>query len=156
MEKIIQDARNDPLLQSTLDIQSIIDSVDKTDMDYLGDRTLTDIANEIYDSILELGVPKEELSKYCQKLIEYRYVDQIYQLHRGKHVRWIRTRDSVMTNGGIVVDVKFLDNGTHVVCKNGPRFIQYKFDECLTFQKLSKEEQLLLSCYSIVNEEPKL
>jgi hypothetical protein len=27
------------------------------------------------------------------------------------------------------------------------RFIQYRFDECLTFQKLSSEEELLLMAY---------
>jgi hypothetical protein len=27
------------------------------------------------------------------------------------------------------------------------RFIQYKFDDCLTFQKLSSEEQLILMAY---------
>ena len=40
--------------------------------------------------------------------------------------------------------VKFLDNGTHILCKNGFRFIQYKFDECITFQKLTNDEVMIL------------
>ena len=154
---ILQEAKSDPTLQSTLDIENIIKSVNNVDVDYLGDRTLKDIAKEIYEAIQEVDLPKQTISSYCGKLVEYRLVDAIYQLHKGKHVRWIRianshaTASSQLTNGGIVVDIRFLDNGTHIICKNKNRFIQYKFDDCITFQKLSQDEQLLLSCYDIVS-----
>jgi hypothetical protein len=47
-----------------------------------------------------------------------------------------------------VVDIKFLDNGTQILTMNSlRRFIQFKFDECLTFQKLTVEEQLILMAY---------
>ena len=99
----------------------------------------------------------DKMNGFCKKLCEYRLTDQIYQIHKGKHVRWIRFRttnveenDRILTNGGIVVDVKFLDNGTHILCKNGGRFIQYRFDDCLTFQKLSSDEQMILSCYELL------
>jgi hypothetical protein len=50
--------------------------------------------------------------------------------------------------GGIVVDIKFLDNGVHVLCLNNQRrLIQYKFDGSITFQKLSVDEQLILMAY---------
>ena len=86
------------------------------------------------------------------KLADYRYVDELYQLQRGKHVRWIRiptnTLENIqptLTNGGIVVDIKIQDTGVHVLCKNGKRYIQYKFDDCLTYQKLSTDELLILT-----------
>jgi hypothetical protein len=154
---ILQEAKSDPTLQSTLDIENIIKSVNNVDVDYLGDRTLKDIAKEIYEAIQEFDLPKQTISAYCGKLVEYRLVDAIYQLHKGKHVRWIRIANShasasyQLTNGGIVVDIRFLDNGTHIICKNKNRFIQYKFDDCITFQKLSQDEQLLLSCYDMVS-----
>jgi hypothetical protein len=64
-------------------------------------------------------------------------------------VRWLRlASEPKLTNGGIVADIKFMDNGTHVLCKNVlGRFIQYKFDDCMTFQKLSVDEQLILMAY---------
>jgi hypothetical protein len=85
-----------------------------------------------------------------KKLHEYRFVDEIYELHRGKHVRWIRKSDIShgLKLGGIVVDIKFLDNGTQILVRNrysGNKMIQYKFDDVLTFQKLSYDEQLILS-----------
>lgn len=153
IKNIIKEAKDDPLLQSKLNIDEIIKAVNNVDVDYLGDRTLKEIAEEIYNSLLGLGLSNDTISTYCNKLIEYRLVEEIYQLHKGKHIRWVRisNREPTLTNGGIVVDIKFLDNGTHIICKNKNRFIQYKFDDCVTFQKLSQEEQLLLSCYNIVN-----
>lgn len=153
IKKIIKEAKDDPLLQSKLNIDEIIKAVNNVDMDYLGDRTLKEIAEEIYNSLLCIGLSNDIISTYCNKLIEYRLVEEIYQLHKGKHIRWVRISNGepTLTNGGIVVDIKFLDNGTHIICKNKNRFIQYKFDDCITFQKLSQEEQLLLSCYNIVN-----
>jgi hypothetical protein len=64
-------------------------------------------------------------------------------------VRWIRrSNPEKLVNGGIVVDVKFLGNGTHIVVKNNMhQFIQYKFDECITFQKLSSDELMILMAY---------
>jgi ABC-type molybdate transport system ATPase subunit len=59
-----------------------------------------------------------------------------------------------LTNGGIVTDIKFMNNETHILCMNSQRrFIQYKFDECLTFQKLSVEEQLILMAYEQIEKD---
>ena len=64
-------------------------------------------------------------------------------------VRWIRIGNTNLTTGGIVTDIKFLENGIHVLCMNNQRrFIQYKFDDCYTFQKMSTDEQLILMAYS--------
>ena len=47
-----------------------------------------------------------------------------------------------------MTDIKFLPNGVHVQCMNSmKRFIQYKFDDCKTFQKMNTEEQLILLAY---------
>ena len=87
-----------------------------------------------------------------EKLKDYRYVSEICELFRGRHIRWIRIFDkekrifdSKMTNGGIVTDIKFLDNGIQIQCKNARnQFIQFKFDDCLLFQKLTAEECIFL------------
>jgi len=171
VNKIFEQALKDPSLFSTLDIDALLDSIESDKNDYLENKTMTTVANEIYEKMNELSTTTEQNLDFCKKLIGYRYVDEINELHKGKHVRWIRTTNAppgaicsvsvgsrltsgtsvekvVLTNGGIVTDVKFLDNGTHVLCMNsGRRFIQYKFDDCLTFQKLSVEEQLILMAY---------
>ena len=152
VNEIFEQALKDPSLFSTLDIDSLLDSIENDKNDYLENKTMTTVANEIYEKMNELSNTPEQKLDFCQKLIGYRYVDEINELHKGKHVRWIRTNSQTpltkLTNGGIITDIKFLDNGTHVLCMNsGRRFIQYKFDDCLTFQKLSVEEQLILMAY---------
>ena len=154
VNEIFEQALKDPSLFSTLDIDSLLDSIESDKNDYLENKTMTDVTNDIYEKINGLSTAHENKQDFCQKLIGYRYVDEINEIHKGKHVRWIRVTTPAnlspltLTNGGIVVDVKFLDNGTHVLCMNsGRRFIQYKFDDCFTFQKLSVEEQLILMAY---------
>lgn len=138
----IQQERNNPELQSQLDIETILRAAENVDMDYLEGKTLKSLSLEIVQELRENIEDNETIEKLCEKLLDYRFIQEIYQLHKGKHVRWLRNGN--ITNGGIVVDIKFLDNGTHVVCKTKNRFIQYKYDDCITFQKLSEDELLLL------------
>jgi hypothetical protein len=205
--------------------------------------------DSIYDSIstsLQRYISCEKIKSIQEKLTGYRYIDELYQLQRGKHVRWIRFkelrtpldiansyelnsyelrspefqgvaesegrsksaifgRDAVsyenprtpsaarpeyftrspeyftvrsksakgtfgrrdenprtkmlitttptLTIGGVVVDIKIMDSGIHILCKNGSRYIQFKFDECMIYQKLSTDELLLLSALRFVDGE---
>ena len=92
--------------------------------------------------MIEKDIDRDIVYKYCNSLLNYRLIDHVYHIHKGKHIR--RMRNNKLTNGGIVVDIKFLDNGTHILCKNKNRFIQYRFDDCSTFQKLTPDELLIL------------
>jgi len=153
VHEIFENAMRDPSLFSTVNIQNILDSIENDKNDYLENKTMDNVINDIYEKFDEIGLPIETQKVLCDKLIGYRYVDEIHELFKGKHIRWMRIKnldknEIILTNGGIVVNVKFLDNGMQVLCKNSQhRFMQYKFDECLTFQKLSTEEQLLLMAY---------
>jgi hypothetical protein len=175
IKKIILEAKSDPSLKSTINIDAILENVDT---DYLGNKSLYDISEEIVQGLRDIKISEELVPEYFNKLKEYRLIDQIFQLHKGKHVRWIRIPSRllethieyshnkmknkaviqseiprpVLTNGGIVVDIKFTNTGTQILCKNKDRFVQYKFDDCLTFQKLTDDEQLLLSCYEVVKD----
>ena len=47
-----------------------------------------------------------------------------------------------------------MDNGTHVLVKNKMnQFIQIKFDDCLLFQKMTLQEQLILMAYEYLEKE---
>ena len=110
------------------------------------------ITEEITEGICEICSEREIQQNICLKLVGYRMVDELHELHKGKHVRWVRRGTNKLTNGGIVVDIKFLDTGTHILCKNSMnRFIQYKYDECVTFQKMSSTEMLILMAYEHTN-----
>lgn len=151
IRNIFIEAAKDPSLKNTIDIDAILEAIDRTNIDNLANKSLGELCKEIYEALTQINIDDNERSDFCKKLAEYRLVDEIYKLHKGKHVRWIREQldKPYLTNGGIVVDIKFLDNGIHIVCKNKNRFIQYKFDDCITFQKLSADEQMILSCYEL-------
>jgi hypothetical protein len=141
LQQLIEKIRQDPTLSSTIDINALLQGNGTID-DII---TLSEITDTIFEKIGELGLPQETTVELCGKLAGYQYIDEIHELQKGRHVRWIRQNASRLTNGGIIVDIKFLDNGTHVLCMNSQRrFIQYKFDDCLTFQKMTTEEQIVL------------
>lgn len=153
VEEIFQNAMNDPSLFSTLDIDSLLNSIENVKNDYLENKTLDSVMKEICDAINELNYPVELKKIICDKLIGYRLVEEIHELQPGKYIRWIRRpkhRHHVneLTNGAIVTSVKFTNTGILVGCKSGGnRFLQIKMDECMVFQKMTAEEQLLLMAY---------
>ena len=148
INQLYQDALTDPSLLSTLDVDQLLSTLETNKNDYLENKTLNGITNDVYNCIRDIRVDNEMQQQMCMKLVGYRLVEELHELHKGKHVRWIRHGSSNLTNGGIVVDIKFLDNGTHVLCMNSmKRFIQYKYDDCITFQKLSPTELLILMIY---------
>ena len=142
MDQLIEYAKNHPELQSEINIQTILESAENVDNNYIGEHSLKTISKEVIDTLQSKNIENEIIYKYSNSLLHYRLIEHVYHIHKGKHIRWLR--NNKLTNGGIVVDVKFLDNGTHILCKNKNRFIQYKFDDCITFQKLTADELLIL------------
>lgn len=154
VNKIYKEAKQDSSLFGSVDIERLLEVAEDERNDYLEDKTMKDIVDEVFDVISALPISKHQIKELCDKLTEYRYVDRICDLHKGKHVRWIRKlntktqNDYKLTNGAVPVDVKFTDLGTNILCRNYVnRFIEYKFDDCLTFQKLSPDEELILMAY---------
>lgn len=143
----VQNQRNDPELLNTIDIQDILSQSQETH--YLKDKTIASMMKEIVETIqAEFPcIAEDDKMNLTRKLMEYRLVENVCDLHKGVQVRWIRlSQDSPkLTNGGILMDVKFTDSGTQILCKSkNHRFIQYKMDECITFQKLNQDELMVL------------
>jgi hypothetical protein len=154
IRKIYEDALNDPELLGTLDIDSILDTLESDQNDYLENLSFETIQKNIYDALVDIGVQKPKIPKLCSTLAEYRYVDEICHLHKGKYVRWMRrNKPGELTKGCKVVDIKFADSGVCVLCiTNIGRFMQYRYDDCITFQKLEIEEQLILMAYDHIDK----
>lgn len=154
VHEIYENAMKDPELFSKIDIEHLLDCIDNEKSDYLENKTMKSVSHDIFFVINRLKITMEQKEGFCQKLSGYRHVDEIRELHKGKHIRWIRyDMPEKMTNGAIITNIKFLDNGTQVLCKNSQnRFIQIKFDECHIFQKLTMEEQLILMAYEYMEQ----
>lgn len=97
----------------------------------------------------ELHLDKKITLDYLKKLNGYRYIDELNDIKSGAYVRWIPISDPEnlpLHAGGIICEIKIMDNGIVIVCKNFMhKYFQIKMDENLLFQKLSSQELILLA-----------
>ena len=150
---IFENVRKDTSLLANIDMDELLRATENDKNDYLNNKTIDDILEENIKAIRKLKLPKDETLGLCNKLVGYRLVENVFDIHKGKHVRWIRPPGTRITNGALVFDIKFMDNGTHILCRNlQGRMFQIKFNECLVFQKLSVGEQLILMAYEHVKK----
>lgn len=155
IQELIQEERErqrNPDPDLNLDISTLLRATENVDIENLSTQS---ISEDMINAFQELNMSNDDIAQLCEKLTEYRYIDQIHMLHKGKHIRWLRitsTANQTLTNGGIVMDIKFLDNGIYILCKNGFRFMQIRFDDCLIFQKMTADEMLVLSCCDILRQ----
>jgi hypothetical protein len=161
IENIYKAAIDDPEVFSQINMDKLMESIENEKNQYLENKKTSDIAQEILDSMEMFNISPNDIAPLCNKLVGYRYVDEIYQLHKGKHVRWIKKADinkkpQLLNRGGIVIDVKFEDKGIYIICcvSNTSYILKYKYDDCLTYQKLSMDEQLILLANNYIQSDP--
>jgi hypothetical protein len=146
IQAIFENMRKDSSLLANLDIGEILKNMEKSD--YLEGRTLQDILEEKNTVLEGLDIKKETQENMIEKLTDYRYIKNIYELHKGKHIRWIKIKDypTVLNKGAILSDIKFNDKGTYLQClRYDQKVFQIKMDEHIIFQKMNVEELLLLT-----------
>uniref|UniRef100_A0A6C0C3I6 Uncharacterized protein n=1 Tax=viral metagenome TaxID=1070528 RepID=A0A6C0C3I6_9ZZZZ len=111
---------------------------------------------EYKNNILQkLQLERNDLKKIHKKLTEYRYCTDMSDLQFGYYIRWIPLKDPenlYLTNGGILCDMKIVNDQIHIMCKNFRNQIwQFKFDETIIFQKISPQEKVILSVLDYLN-----
>lgn len=156
INEIFENVKKDISLLSTIDIDELLKAVENEQNNYLENKTLDHLFNENMKSLNKLKLSPQKVKEICEKLIEYRFVENLSEIHKGKHIRWIKINDinAKLTNGGLVMDIKFFDNGSYILCKNMQhRLFQIKFDDCILFQKLSQGEQLILLSYEHIHKK---
>jgi hypothetical protein len=148
MEKILENAKRDPTLFANINMSELFANLNALEpVAYLANTSLSKITTVVYSKIKEFTEDAEEIADLCDKLAEYRYAEEIFEIQKGKYIRAMNVETGKLSYGGIVMDIKFTDKGTYILCKNQNRFIQIHFDKYLIFQKLSMDEQLyLMAC----------
>ena len=56
---------------------------------YLENKTILSIKNDINNVLINMNINIEQRNELLNKLKYYRFVDKIYELHTGKHTRWL-------------------------------------------------------------------
>jgi len=132
--------------EESADLLKALDNENNSSVINLNSRKIKSIKN---DMLQKLQMSGSMLKNYHTKLSNYRYVDDLEDVQYGCYIRWIPLQNPAvikLTNGGTIVDIKILENGIHIVCKNNMnRIFQIKFDECMIFQKLTEQENVIIS-----------
>ena len=97
--------------------------------------------------INELDSTKKYKGELLKKLNNYRYIDEIPELHIGTHIRWIKLNEDnqyYLTNGAILVDILFEDETILLLKNNFNKFFKIYLSHNLIFQKLTNQEIIIL------------
>lgn len=153
------------------------DAIDKINVDELlhsieSDKLLSvskltyDKINTIkYNVLTRIGLEDDELESMLLKLSDYRYVEELQDIHHGSFVRYIPLtnklnkskglkNDVTLKPGGFICDIKILGTGVQLLCRNHFRkMFQLRLDEVLLFQKLTKQEEVILSVFDYLNKK---
>lgn len=139
-----------------MDVEQLLKSLDNEDNAFMIDQTREKLQKQKNDMLQQLQLSREDLIKYHKKLKRYRYVGDLAHLKYGAYIRWIRLTNPdnlKLTNGGTILDIKIYEKGCNILCKNNMgRVFELRFDECMIFQKLTDQEEVLLDVLTYLSK----
>lgn len=137
-----------------MDIDKLLHALDNEQNEAIIEVDYAQIAKEKNDILQKLHLDKDDLKKLHMQLKLYRHVYDLAHLRYGAYIRWISLKDPEnikLTNGGIICDIKAIKDDIHVVCKTRHyRLFQVNMSEVILFQKLSDQEQVILSALKFI------
>lgn len=148
-QEILQDAQSDSSLQSTLNIQELLETNVQTEITGKGE-TLQTIAQNVFNGLNAFHLDKDTLADYCTRLADYNMIEEFHELVVGRYIRWIRSdfgsNNNILNRGGVLVNIFFKDDGVFLQVKpcNTPFAMKLKYDNFVIFQKRTADEQLLM------------
>jgi hypothetical protein len=130
------------------DLSSLLNEIAETSVansssSYLEGKTLTNISQEIYDSLQ--GFSDEFREKYYEQLAgEFRYVEKVCDLRLGVYTKCLTILGKKVGKGGILVKVDVYEDKISLLCKMGAYFQRHSFNDSVVFQKMSLDEKMVL------------
>lgn len=134
-----------------MDVNKLLKALDDDSNEQLLNFTSKQITEMNLKIINELQLERKEALDVMRKIKGYKYVDDLNDLKYGTYLRWIPIVDPnniFITKGALFCEYKIKDDGIYLICKNfgySNKHFQIKLDENLVFQKLTDQEQVLLS-----------
>ena len=139
-----------------MDIHKLLHALDNDNNEGIVELDYVRIAKEKNDILQQLNLPRTELTRLNKQLKSYRYIQEIGEMRFGSYIRWISLKNPEhikLTNGGIVCDIKALNEDIYIKCKNNMnRLFQIKLSEVILFQKLSEQEQVILKAMKYLQD----
>ena len=137
-----------------IELEKIMDDIDKYKLHDLSTDIIKNRKNEILNQILD----DDELNKYKDILEDYRYVDEVDELRIGSYIRYFvlkREKDKEvlkLMRGGFIADIIASKENIMILCKNNNIFWKIKINNCVIFQKNTKQEEVLIKILDHLKE----
>ena len=134
------------------EINKIIDDIDKYKLSDLNTEIIKNRRNNILKQILD----DDELKRYKEILNDYRYVDEVDELRIGSFIRYFVLKDNEddlkLARGGFIVDIQASKENIVILCKNNGNFWKIKINNCVIFQRNTKQEEVLIKILDHLKE----
>ena len=134
-----------------MDVNKLLKALDDESNEHLFNFTTKKLQEMNLKVLNELHLSVNDTIAILEKLKDYKYIDEMDDLKYGSYIRWIPLANPNVIDlkkGAIFCEIDITDNGVYLKCKNFGYKITYfkiKLDENLVFQKLTDQEQVLLS-----------
>ena len=134
-----------------MDVNKLLKALDEDSNEELLNFTTKKIRDMNFKILEELQLSKKDTLNMCNKLKDYKYIDEMNDLKYGTYLRWIPIEDPnniYLTKGAVFCEMNITNNGVFCVCKNfgfSSKHFQISIDKNLIFQKLTDQELILLS-----------
>ncbi len=164
IHSLFTEIRKNPENFSCIKTDELLTAYNKDTNAYLDNKTTQEIEEAVEKSLDTLTcarLTKKARHDILKRLVGYRYVDQLDELHVGKFTRWIQKYalspdvkfEYVVQRGGFLTSIDFTDNGIVLTIKMwNNRLYKIAFDNCLIYQKLSVGEELILMTSDYIEE----
>jgi hypothetical protein len=142
----------------SLNVDVLLNALDNENNTGVAGLSTSKIKKEKNDILQKLQISGKELKQFHTSLKDYRYINELKDLQLGRYIRWIPlnadTSEIKLTRGAILVNVFINDEGAVLVCRNAlNQSIIVKFDRVLIFQKLSEQEQILITAIDFLDKK---
>ena len=155
-----------------VNVEELLQSIESDKLLSVSKLSYDKINTVKYNVLTRIGLEDDELESILLKLSDYRYVEELQDIHHGAFIRYIpliskkggnigSSNDNTheyneiqLKQGGFICDIKILGSGVQLLCRNHfRRMFQLKLDEVLLFQKLTKEEEITLSVFDYLSKK---
>lgn len=131
-----------------MDVDKLLCALNNDQNEDIVDLDFATIATNKNKILQQLNLKKAELVLFQKRLKDYRYIEELKDLKFGSYIRWISLKNPEqlkLTNGGIICDIKNINDDIHIKCKNKTYMLfQIKLSEVIVFQKLTNQETIIL------------
>lgn len=149
----------------TINVDELLKSIESDKLLSVSKLSYDKINTIKYNVLTRIGLEDDELESMLLKLSDYRYVEELQDIHHGAFVRYIQLTNKsnkgnkqdneiLLKPGGFICDIRILGSGVQLLCRNHFRkMFQLRLDEVLLFQKLTKQEEIILSVFDYLNKK---